>query len=150
MSDSVYIEVIPDTGYTLKKLEVKDVNGNDVGAASTAPSTKEVATIPVGGITISATFEPVTVALTYSVNGAHATTDIVATANGVNVLGSGGGANADFDSTITITLADDYAWGTNPVTVSGGITAEVSGNTATFNVTKTGPLTIALNVKYNP
>ena len=150
MSDKVYIEVIPDTGYTLKSLKVKDVNGNDVGTASSAPSDHEVTSIPTGGITISATFEPVSVALTYNITGAHAATDIVATANGVNILGSGGGANADFDSTITITLADDYAWDTTPVTVSGGITAKVSGKTATFDVTKTGTITVALNVKYDP
>ena len=153
--DQIYFEIIPETGYILSKFEVEknaDKTKMAIQDSTVNPSYKVMtdnhSKIPYGGITITAEFEPVPVTVTFNVmvNGAAASgTDLVAIANGINILAGGTNASYDFDSTVTVNLESGYSWDGTPITVtSGNIKAPTSNS---FSVTDASGITLTLNLK---
>ena len=154
IGNDVYIETLPDYGYQLKKLEVKKTNdGSAVTTTTTSNNYEQVTSIPVGGITITATFEPRTVELKFTptVTGAvPGTVADVSTGNGINATGTTT-VSTTYGQTISVTPADGYEWASGAMAVKIGstdVSVSGSGNTGarSFAVSNVGPYDIALNL----
>ena len=164
--DPIFIQAVPAYGYKLKSLKVVEnvdsTNADKCGAKDSTsglyPITSTGGKIPVGGITISAEFEPETIALSFTTNAVGAV-DGVVVANVSTGNGLGKGAmtvNTTFGQTITIIPADGFEWSTNAITVtdcSGG-KVDVSGTsdrgTRSFkieNIDTSKTYTIVLNLQ---
>ena len=155
VGDDLYIDILPAYGYQLKKLEVKKTN--DGTAVTTTPSSTEgyatVSSIPVGGVTITATFEPKTVVLNFTPTVTGAVPGVVAdvsTGNGINESGTTT-VSTTFGQTISITPADGYEWASGAMTVKvGGTSVSVSGSgnngARSFEITDEGTYTITLSL----
>ena len=164
--EKIFIQAAPAYGYKLKSLKVVEnvdsTNANKCGAMDSTsglyPITSTGGEIPVGGITISAEFEPETIALSFTTNAVGAV-DGVVVANVSTGNGLGKGAmtvNTTFGQTITIIPADGFEWSTNAITVtdcSGG-KVDVSGTsdrgTRSFkieNIDTSKTYTIVLNLQ---
>ena len=155
--DPLYIEVVPVKGYQLKPDSLKvTTNIGDTNILGSKDGTTgyydiSTGTIPDGGVTISAEFEPQTVTLDFKPT-------ITGTANGIVAnVSTGNGINptdttitAAFGTTITITPASGYKWtGTTPVTVTdanGAVTVSGSGDTGSRSFKIENPGTITVNL----
>ena len=155
VGDDLYIDILPAYGYQLKKLEVKKTN--DGTAVTTTPSSTEgyatVSSIPVGGVTITATFEPKTVVLNFTPTVTGAVPGVVAdvsTGNGINESGTTT-ISTTFGQTISVTPADGYEWASGAMTVKVGstnVSVSGSGNNGarSFEITDEGTYTITLSL----
>ena len=156
VGDDIFIEVVPVKGYQLKKLEVKTNIGDTsvLGAQDTTTKYYPITgTIPDGGITISAEFEPQTVTLNFTPTVTGTADGIVAnvsTGNGINPTGTTV-VTASFGTTITVTPAPGYKWTGAAMTVSdSGGTVTVSGSgengSRSFKIENPGTITVSLTL----
>ena len=124
---------------------------------TTTPSSTEgyatVSSIPVGGVTITATFEPKTVVLNFTPTVTGAVPGVVAdvsTGNGINESGTTT-ISTTFGQTISVTPADGYEWASGAMTVKVGstnVSVSGSGNNGarSFEITDEGTYTITLSL----
>ena len=155
IGDDLFIEVIPNKGYQLKKLEVKQ-NISDTAMATTLESTGYYSigsAIPDGGVTITAEFEAQSVTLNFTPTVTGTAEGIVAnvsTGNGINPTGTTS-VTATFGTTVTVTPAAGYKWTGDAMTAtdsSGAVTVSGSGETEgrSFEIKNPGAINVALNL----
>lgn len=143
VDEEIYIQVVPAYGYRLKEGSLKvvenvdETKANKIGTKGTTgfyPITSADGKIPVGGITISAEFEPETIVLNFNTTATGAIADVVvANVSTGNGLGTGNmQINTTFGQTITVIPADGFEWASNAFTVTNGNgeAVSVSGTSA--------------------
>ena len=155
--DQLYIEVVPVKGYQLKPDSLKVMtNIGDTNILGSQDSTTKyysinTGTIPDGGVTISAEFEPQTVTMNvtpYITGTADGIVANLSTGNGINASGTTPVTTA-FGTTVTITPAAGYKWTGNACVVTdanGAVTVSGSGDTGSRSFKIENPGTITVNL----
>ncbi|WP_026528314.1 InlB B-repeat-containing protein [Butyrivibrio sp. VCD2006] len=132
--DTVTITTIPDSGYETDKVTVKDVDGNSVSVSGSENSYSF--TMPVGNVTVSATFKKKNYSITVS-------------------SASGGSASASANTatkgeTVTVTTTAESGYEIDKVTVKNedGSAVSVSGSEDSYSFTMpAGNVTITATFK---